>query len=433
VLYPFQASGVQFAVRALRSSSGAAYIAHPPGFGKSLTAILCARALDSKRVLVVTTKAGLGVWRAEFERWWPGTSERFVIINYDRLTTPRLKELLITQWDLLILDEAQAIKQPSARRSRACAKLARTARSKLLLSGTPAHSPLDYWHPYRLIAPGEWPWNLRFSEYRQLVAHLSGPHNNWVVGFRQEAVARVTDAMRPHTHVATQDELALPEPVETIVPVSLSSHERRAYEDMRRRLRVELADGQVADAAIVLTKILRLQQITSGFVRDTEGKDHTIGSSKLEVLHDLLDERSQQKIVIAYRFVWERDRIKHLLEQTKRQHAIIDGSTSSPNRDAYVRAFQNAPHPRVLLLQEQAGGTSITLSAADSMIVYSIAPSVITWEQLKARIHRIGTTTHKQYLYLLADDSIDGTLLEGLKAKADVVALTNLIREKIEA
>jgi SNF2 family DNA or RNA helicase len=98
-----------------------------------------------------------------------------------------------------------------------------------------------------------------------------------------------------------------------------------------------------------------------------------------------------------------------------------------------VHEFQTIRAPHILLLQYQAGGTSITLTAADAMIFLSMTPSVIEHQQIAARIHRIGTTTHVQYLYLLAEGTVDQDLHNGLKAKADVVALTSLLRRRIGA
>lgn len=433
-LYLHQKAGIAEAIAAYRRGEHGHYLAHDPGLGKSLSAILVARLLDARRIFIVTTKAGLGVWRNEFERWWP---EKIAhpdvrISNYDRIGT----DTNLGALDLLILDEAHYAKNAHSRRGRACARLAKAAHHTLLLSGTPAHSPLDWHAQIRMIAPNEWPWTLTPSAYKAFVCNLEGPFGNWVNKrnpYKRDAVAQIERAMSRHMHKATRDELHLPEPIETVVPVELDAKERAAYRDMAKQLLVELPPDAVADAPIILTKILRLQQITSGFLKDTGGVEHAIGTSKIDACMDLIEERREQKVVVAYRFKWERDELLKRLAYADRPTPYIDGSVSDKQRTITVAAFQESKLPVVLLLQYQAGGTAITLTAADAMIFMSMTPSVIEWEQIKARIHRIGTATHVQYLYLLVDNSVDVDLYDGLRQKADVVALTSLLRRRLAA
>lgn len=424
-LYPFQRDAIQKAYAALHTARGF-YIQHDPGMGKTLDGILLMRLLGCQRILVVTTKAGLGVWRREIARWWPD-APHVGLINWDRVDKA-------SPADLLILDEAHYAKNGHSQRSRAVQRLSRAARHTLLLSGTPAHSPLDYHAQYRMIDPQSWPWCLKPSEYKQLICNLSGPYGNWLDKhhpFKPQMVRRVEEIMATHTHKAVKEEMHLPEPIETVVPVQLDSHERAAYTEMEKKLVVELPPAAFADAPIVLSKILRLQQITSGFLKDTQGVEHAIGTSKLDVCAELLEERRVQHVVVAFRFGWEKRALQERLETLKIEHACIDGSTSDNARTGIVGMFQEGRLP-VLLLQYQAGGTSITLTKADAMIFLSMTSSVIEWEQIKARIHRIGTMTHVQYLYLLVDNSVDVDLFNGLKAKADVVALTSLLRGRLD-
>jgi SNF2 family DNA or RNA helicase len=431
-LFPHQMDAIKFCLPVLQTSGGA-YVQHSPGMGKTLTAIVLARLLKAEKVLVITTKAGLGVWRAEVRRWWPDAASNFTITNYDRLSAPHPGRLASQRWDMLILDEAQKIKNPSAGRSRAVSKIQRSAEFCLLLSGTPAHTPVDYWNQYRMIAPKEWPWSLKYSAYKQLICKLEGPFSQWVTGYKKAEVAQVERAMQPFTHKAVKEELHLPEPLRSVVPVALSQKEQDAYRLMAMRLRVELAQDRESTAPIVLTKLLRLQQITSGFLTDTMGTTHQLGTSKLDVLEDILEERAHQKVVVAYRFTYERDWILGLCVKMKRPCKPIDGSTSDQKRTAYVAEFQMTPEPMVLVLQAQAGGTAITLTSADALIKFSQLSSVVDNTQLEGRVHRIGQEKFVQIIDLIAENSIDGDLKDGLEAKADLVALTSLLRKGIGA
>jgi SNF2 family DNA or RNA helicase len=176
--------------------------------------------------------------------------------------------------------------------------------------------------------------------------------------------------------------------------------------------------------------MLRQQQITSGFLRDTQGVDHPLGSSKLEVLLDLLEDRLDQKVVVSFLYAYERRAIEAALELAKRSHACIDGHTSDRARTGIVGAFQEGKID-VLLLQARAGGTSITLTRADCLIKFCQLSGVPDNTQLEGRIHRIGTTTHVQYIDLIVSGTIDEYLQQGLAAKMDQVSLASLLKRRM--
>src|SRR2546422_1888865 len=289
VLYPHQVRALEKLYAFIPEGKfKGGYIAHSPGMGKTLTALTYARMVEAKRVLVLTNLTGTGVWRAETEKWWPqarahvmrgngdATSINLPVVqitNYDQLMSSNgvrmMKDWKWWEPDLLVLDEAQAIKTPTAQRTKLVKKLAKDIPHRLLLSGTPAHNPLDYWSQMQLIAPDEWPWNMKFSEYKRYVANLGGPHLNWVISFNKKRIEEVECALESHMDIATVDELQLPEPIISNIPIPLDPEERKVYDKMERELRIEL-DGQYIDAPVVLTKLMKLQQITGGYVLGDE-------------------------------------------------------------------------------------------------------------------------------------------------------------------
>ena len=426
--------------------TGGAYVAHDVGTGKTLTALIMTRLLKVNRVLVLTPVVGIGVWLREINKWWPtapaaafrgGThlplAEGFVVTNYDQLSNGkgevRLRALFSWAPELLILDEAHYCKNPTAKRTRAIFRLAKGTHYRLLLSGTQAHTPLDWWAQYRIVAPQDPVWAQKFRTYREKLAIMGGPQQNWVVGFRPSEKEAALRAMAPYTHVASSAELKLPAPVETIVPVQLGGEEQRVYAAMEKHFVAELTDGGETDAATVLVKALRLHQIASGVTTDTDGQTRIVGSAKLRACLDLIEERAHQKVVVACRFREELRRLAEALRKMKRPYMVIDGSVSPETRTDHENRFQREDKPYVMLLQNRAGGVAITLTAAKALILSSLDPSVITFQQVVGRVWRAGQTGHVQILPLIAENTIDAKLYAGLQQGLDSVALARLLAE----
>ena len=461
--HPYQREGIVRAYHALQdpAARGGFYLQWKPGMGKSLGAIALHRQLKSERTVIVCPVVAQGVWRREFAKWLPGLTisdtvtpdAQVVITTYDRLKDPkasnvvqqrrtgsdRLHKLQAWNPELLILDEAQYIKSPSASRTRAMWKLAAASQYKLLLSGTPAHSPLDWWSQFRVIAPHEDVFRQTYSDYKQGVVVLQqGPNGaypmrgrNGALVVKQDGFARLTNAMAPYVHAVPKSVLNLPEPVTTEVPVTLGPKERKAYTQMETMLRTELTDdlGNIteANATIVLTKIMRLTQIAAGHVTNEVGDTVDIGTAKLDAALGLLEEREDEKIVIACRFKQDIINLGAALDKIGRPWRKIDGSVSGTARTKAEDWFQKEEHNGVMLLQYQAGGVAITLTAASGMILYTLTPSVIQWEQTTSRIHRIGTTTNVQMLYLIAQQTQDEIMLAALQRGASTVDMCRLL------
>ena len=454
-LFDYQKDGIVAAFNKLREAQGF-YLQWKPGMGKTLGAIALHRMLHSQRTVVVAPVVAQGVWAREFAKWLPGTrvvldtpSEDcdVVVTTYDKIKDPkpgsgrtqrwtghdRLNRLLAWQPTLLVLDEAQYFKSPVALRTRSIWKLAAGAENKLLMSGTPAHSPMDWWAQFRVINPTAPIFRQTFKEFRAEVMVLAGPNGNWAMRSKngsyytkEDGWKKLVMSMAPFTHAVAKEVLQLPEPLVTEVPVELSKAEQRAYDDMRDYLRTELPDDTEADAQIVLTQIMRLVQLGAGFVTDTDGNIQYTGTSKLDACMELIDQRDEEKVVVACRFKPDIARLKAELEKRGRAYRVIDGSVSQHGRTEAEDWFQTQEHNGVMLLNYQAGGVAITLTKASSLIYYTLTPSVIQWEQTGARVHRIGTTTNVNIYYLQATDQ-DDQLLAGLKAGASLVDMARLL------
>jgi Superfamily II DNA/RNA helicases, SNF2 family len=319
-------------------------------------------------------------------------------------------------------------------------KLAAACKWKLLLSGTPAHSPLDWWSQFRVVAPHEDVFKQTYSDYKQATVVLQqGPNGAYPMRGRNGALVVKTDgfekltrAMAPYVHAVPKSVLNLPEPIIQEIPVTLGPRERKAYTSMETMLRAEFTDdlGNIteANATIVLTKIMRPPQIAAGHGTDENGDTIQIGSAKLDAALGLLEEYEDERVVIACRFRQDIANLGAALEKQGRPWRKIDGSVSGAARTASENWFQSDdPHNGVMLLQYQAGGVAITLTKASAIILYTLTPSVIQWEQTISRVHRIGTTTNVNMLYLIAQQTQDEIMHAALQRGASVVDMCRLL------
>jgi SNF2 family DNA or RNA helicase len=174
-------------------------------------------------------------------------------------------------------------------------------------------------------------------------------------------------------------------------------------------------------AANVLTRLLRFSQLTGGFLRsDDSERSVPVSSVKLSALSDVVDSAAEdgKKLVIIARFLPEIDAIRKLLEQKTIRYSVVSGEIK--DRDEQVRRFQADPDTTVFIGQIATAGLGITLTAADTMVFYSLDYSMSNFEQTKARIHRVGQRNPCTYIYLVAAGTVDEKVLKALRDKADL-------------
>ena len=192
------------------------------------------------------------------------------------------------------------------------------------------------------------------------------------------------------------------------------------YQSLLKDSYAELTRGEVT-ITNVLTKLLRLSQLTGGFIgSDESSATEQVSSAKLDVLDDIVDSVLEEgkKVVIIARFVPELKAICRRLEKKGIRHSLIMGGVR--NRDEQVAQFQTDPDVPVFVGQIATAGLGITLTAASTMVFYSLDYSMSNFEQTKARIHRAGQRMPCTYLYLTARGTVDEKVLKALKSKADL-------------
>ena len=213
--------------------------------------------------------------------------------------------------------------------------------------------------------------------------------------------------------------LDLPEITEEVRTVELEPKAMKVYQELKKESYTELKDSEVS-AVNVLTKLLRLSQVTGGHLTDDDGISNRVSTAKLDALADIIDatQAENKKLVIMARFIPELEDIEELLQAKKIGYAVVRGGVK--NRAEEIERFQNDPACQVFVGQIAAAGLGITLTAASTMVFYSLDYSMANFEQAKARIHRVSQKYPCQYIYLIAKDTVDKKVLRALRNKVNL-------------
>ena len=417
------------------------------GCGKTLTAIGIAGILYQfglvNRVLVVAPLSILGVWEEEFAGFAdfpytltvlkgssakkkqmlkdvPADGLQVVVVNYEsaRIITD---DLMRFDADLIIADEGHKIKEGRSKQSKAMHTLGDRASYKLLLTGTLiTNRELDVFSEYRFLNSSV--FGPSFYAFRNRYFDMVG-YGNHIPRFRKWMLDDFLQKLHSIAYRVTKAEcLDLPEITEEVRTVALEPKAMKIYEELEEDSFAELKNGEVTTPNI-LTKLLRLSQVTGGHLTDDDSGMHRISTAKLDALSDIVDSVLEEgkKIVIMARFIPELDDIEELLKKKKAGYAVIRGGVK--DRAGEVSRFQNDPDCSVFLGQIAAAGLGITLTAASTMVFYSLDYSMANFDQAKARIHRVSQTENCHYIYLTAEGTVDRKILRSLRNKIDLAKM----------
>lgn len=428
------------------------------GCGKTLTAIATMGVLYRRglvrKVLVIAPTSVVSVWPKELEESAAfafacapllGEKERrlrtldalqrtrgrkclVAAINVESIWREGILDALLSyDADLVIVDESQRIKTHDAAQSKAAHKLGDKARYKLMLTGTPVQNRADdLWSQYRFLDRTVFGDN--FYRFRGRYCQMGGFGGKQVVGYRN-----MDELVRKEYSVAYRvtkaDALDLPEQTFETRTVPLSPAERKAYDQMRRESVAELEGMGQVTATTVLTRLLRLQQIAGGFLSpdgEEGGGPVQVGTSKLDALRDIVEDYvvgEGRKLVVFAKFIPEVGAILKMLEKALpagMRAVSIQGSVRKEERGAIMEAFQTDPGTVVIVGQIDTLGTGVTLTAADTCVYFSKTYNYSTWEQSLSRIHRIGQRNTCLYIDLVAENTVDETIVRALEKKEDL-------------
>jgi len=425
-------------------SKGTAFLMEM-GTGKTITSIAVTGALHLSgrilKVLIVAPLSIVGVWDEEFRKFadfdytlavltgtvikkadtlrhMQGTSLQVAVLNYE--SAWRLeKDILVWQPDLVICDEGHKIKTHNIAASKAMHRIGAKAAYRLLLTGTViTNKAIDVFSQYKFLNPAI--FGQSFYVFRNRYFDMVGYGNHTPV-LKRSMERELMKRLHSIAFRATKAEcLDLPETTNIVRYVELESSAFKIYRALVKDSYSELGQHEIT-VTNILTRLLRLSQLTGGFIGDDDGnKPIRISTAKQSALEDIIDEILQEgkKLVIIARFVAEIHAICTLLEKQGIGYSCIMGGVKE--REEQVTRFQTDPSVQVFIGQIATAGLGITLTAANTMVFYSMDYSMSNFEQAKARIHRVGQKENCTYIYLTAKGTVDEKVLEALQNKANL-------------
>ena len=364
-------------------------------------------------------------------------------VNIDAVNTKAGKELCVRflkqHKAMMVVDESQRIKSPTAKRTQAVIDLGRLAVSRRIASGTlVANTPLDLFSQYEFLEEGLL-GTRSFRAFTAQYCELLPPGNPLVETIRQRSRMRGTPqvvAKYPKGHakegalkfrnldklhklispftyrVLKEDCLDLPPKIYKTHFFELSPSQRKLYERVKEEMRYERQDGEI-DTFTALTLINKLRQITSGFLMvDGEATALAESGPRLAALKEIVKDVEGQLIIFAS----FREEIKQVAEAFEDEGVVTYfGDTSDAEREEAVDNFQ-AGKVRIFVANK-AASTGLTLTAASTVIFYSNEYSFEVRSQSEDRAHRIGAEKPVVYIDVAGRNTIDEQIASALQTK----------------
>ena len=308
----------------------------------------------------------------------------FVIVNFDGVSILK-NEIIRGGFDLIVIDEASAYKNPRTVRWKDMREVCRSVKGLWMLTGTPAaQSPVDAYGLAKLINPkGVAPF---FGQFRDQVM-IKITDYRWVP--RPEAKAIVRNVLQPAIRFEKKDCLDLPSVTFMDRDAPMTAQQRKYYKTLAKQMLIEAA-GEDISAVNAAVKVSKLLQIACGSVYTDTGEVIDFDASeRLNVVQEVVDECSN-KVLIFVPFSHSIEMVRRHLTKNGVSCEVINGDVNVNKRAEIVQSFQTSTNPKVLIIQPQAASHGLTLTAADTIIWYAPCTSVETYLQANARIDRPG-------------------------------------------
>jgi len=462
-LRPYQKAGVEW-LHLLSGLGLGACLADDMGLGKTIQVLslllIQKRKRSGKPSLLVAPASLLANWAAEIERFAPDLNAR--IVHSSAMTAENLKQAAAdglsdldlaitsygsllrmpvlgeTSWRFVVLDEAQAIKNPSAKQTRAAKAL--KAEARIALTGTPVENHLgDLWSIFDFINPGLLGSAKEFGRYTKALAER--PHNPY---------GPLRDLVRPYIlrRMKTDKTVIadLPDKTEIKAFCPLSRKQAALYAQTVAELSEALqgADG-IRRKGIVLATLMRLKQICnhpSQWLNDNEWAEGDSGKwARLREISGVVAARQEKMLVFTQFRVMTEPLAAYLGGIFGRPGLVLHGNTSVTNRMALVRTFQEDETVPFFVLSLKAGGSGLTLTAASHVVHVDRWWNPAVENQATDRAFRIGqkknVLVHKFICQGTVEEKIDALieakkgLSEDLLARGDEINLTEMKDEDL--
>ncbi len=414
-LRPYQQRGLDWLAFCREARLGCV-LADDMGLGKTIQALAALRG----KTLVVAPKSVLFNWLAELEKFRPDLhvssfagarraldeSADVVVTSYPILRID-IDDLSAVEWDTIILDESQTIKNPDSQVARAAYRL--RGKWRITLSGTPVENRLDeLWSQLHFTNPGLLGGRADFQERWAEPIALGDQH----------AAARLRERIRPFVLRRMKREVAkeLPPRTDAIMYVELDENERTTYDTIRAATQRDIVKLLESGGGIMaaLEALLRLRQAACHpalLPNALRGGISPQSSSKLERLMEALADAvaDGHRALVFSQWTSLLDLIEPHLDAANTKFVRLDGSTV--DRAGVVNQFQAEDGPPVMLLSLKAGGTGLNLTAADHVFLVDPWWNPAVEDQAADRTHRIGQDKPVMVYRMVARDTVEERIL----------------------
>ena len=430
ILRPYQLSGFQW-LSYLNDVGWGGILADDMGLGKTVQALTMLdyyrNTTGGLKALVVCPTTLIYNWQNEVKKFTPSLTyhihhgstrsrsaeeiqlNHIIITTYGTLRSD-IQLLLKIDFDYIVLDESQAIKNPSSKVTRAASLL--NAKNRICMSGTPLqNNTFDIFAQMNFLNPG-------------LLGNMEFFRNEFATPIdkfgEQEPKNHLRKLLFPFILRRTKEQVAkdLPEKTETILFCEMEKEQRKIYDAYRNSYRDKIL-GTISEQGIdksqltILQGLMKLRQICDSPAILNEEEKYPNHSIKLdELTREIAENIGDHKALVFSQFLGMLALIKAKLKEMEIPFEYFDGSTSAPDREKAIQNFQNNDECRVFLISLKAGGVGLNLTAAD--YVYIVDPwwNPAVEQQAIDRTHRIGQTKNIFAYRMICIDTIEDKILQ---------------------
>ena len=411
-LRDYQVSGFEF-FKTLSDYQFGGILADEMGLGKTIQTIAFLLSNKDKKSIVITPTALIYNWKNELEKFAPtlkvgllhaAKSEREKILdnidNYDVILTTYttykndIDKYKNINFDYCIIDEAQNIKNPDAIITKAIKNV--NAKVKFALTGTPIENNLmELWSIFDFIMPG---YLYNKSKFKSIFV------NN------DKNIIELKNLIKPFILRRTKKEVIaeLPDKIEQKIIIDLEKEHKRAYKGYVNLITRKIKENNQDNITVFsyLTKLRQLCLSPELMVKNYQGKN-----SKLDVLIDIINDSSDEKILVFSQFTKVLEVIGKRLNEENISYSYLDGKTSAKDRVKLVEEF-NTNNNKVFLISLKAGGTGLNLTSANIVVHFDPWWNPAVENQASDRAHRFGQKNVVHVIKLIAKGTIEENIIK---------------------
>lgn len=385
-----------------------------------------------------SSKAGTNKHAAAAGELLKHRGPRVLVASYDSLMTDRgagfVRKFLESQPCLYVLDESHRAKNPNAATTKRVLASAKYAPYRRAMTGTPiAQRPFDAYSQVRFLNPDAW-HRFGISGYPAFRAYFGVYAPSYGVGGREflklvdhRNIEQMQQVVLEHgTRIRKADVLDLPPMTYEKRYFALSAEQQRAYSQLRDEFLADLGDQGTATAILGGVRLMRLQQITGGYIPRDEDQGlvdlvEPKKNPRLSALLEIAEDVSPAPMLVWARFDRDVDLCVDALRGAGLRVTFADGRIDQDERMTRANAFQAGDYD-ALVMKASAMGEGYTLTRATVAVYYSCGPYLLERTQSEARPHRQGQKNKVTVFDLIADGTVDEKIVKDLRNNRDVAS-----------